>query len=219
MNQTNNASKRKRGPDHGNYKHGLGKSRDYDPLEYSKWKQAILMKYGYCCILTGQTTDLECHHLFSWYEAPALQYDVNNGVVLAKEVHHLCHKIYGHGQNTRAQFEEFCKNFYPNVTLPTQYGYLEPIVSKDLKDIVIAQAKRKKKELLELLKQRNHKLVTGNSFNSQDKIIVRCLSHGETFETTVTNYKRCKTGLHCCGKQSVIDFTSKRERKSDGTFK
>ncbi len=72
---------RKRGVEHGNYKHGFGKTRDYDSLQYSKWKQAVLLKYGYACILTGHTANLQCHHLFSWYEAPTLRYDVHNGVV------------------------------------------------------------------------------------------------------------------------------------------
>lgn len=45
---------RKRGSNHKNYKHGLGKSRDYDPLRYSAWKQGVLQKDNFCCFITGE---------------------------------------------------------------------------------------------------------------------------------------------------------------------
>jgi hypothetical protein len=108
--------------------------------------------------------------------------------------------------------------------LPSQYGNLDPSVCQDLKNKVMMQADRKKQELFALFKLRNHEHVTGittkwDSFNSQNYITVRCLIHNQTFQTKVTNYKRSKKGLPCCGKQSVIDLASKRQRHSDGTFK
>jgi hypothetical protein len=55
-------------------------------------------------------------------------------------------------------------------------------------------------ELLALIQSRQHELVAGVYLNSSSSITIRCLIHGQTYTTTPTNYKKCKTGLPCCGK-------------------
>jgi hypothetical protein len=54
---------RKKGEAHGNWRHGCGKSRSYDPTQYAAWKEAVLKNGGFCCLVTGKTNNLTCHHL------------------------------------------------------------------------------------------------------------------------------------------------------------
>lgn len=56
---------RKHGTDHALYVHGLGKSREYDPKKHAAWKEGVLRAGGFRCVVTGKTTDLNCHHLNS----------------------------------------------------------------------------------------------------------------------------------------------------------
>jgi len=62
-------------------------------------------------------------------------------------------------------------------------------------------------KLNKLITWRNHELVSGEYLNASSPITVRCLIHNVTNKTTVTNYKRCKTGLSCCGKQKQSEAT------------
>jgi hypothetical protein len=68
--------------------------------------------YNRTCVLTGAKTKLECHHLDSWNQAIDRRHDLKNGVLIAHEVHEAFHQTYGYGNNTEAQFSEFCKNRY-----------------------------------------------------------------------------------------------------------
>lgn len=73
---------RKRGYQHGNWKHGFGKTRDWDTTKYSAWKEAVLRNGYFCCFVTGQTTNLTCHHLNSWNWCKEGRYDPLNEMVL-----------------------------------------------------------------------------------------------------------------------------------------
>lgn len=61
-------------------------------------------------------------------------------------------------------------------------------------------------ELFSLIQSRNHALVSGFYQNKDSIFTIRCLVHDETYTTTATNYKRCKTGLSCCGKVNQSNF-------------
>jgi hypothetical protein len=56
---------RKKGEAHGNWKGGDGRTRDYDSKKYSAWKEAVLRRHNFCCVVTGATKDLACHHINS----------------------------------------------------------------------------------------------------------------------------------------------------------
>ena len=78
----------------------------------------VLEKNEYTCFLSGQVGgNLNVHHLngYNWDKEHRL--DFNNVVVLTEEIHKLFHNIYGRGDNTREQFEEFAKN-YKNNNIP-----------------------------------------------------------------------------------------------------
>lgn len=89
---------RKKGEAHGNWKGGDSRTRDYDPLKYSAWKETVLRRHNFRYIVTGATKDLACHHINSWDWCVEGRYDEQNGVVLTKEIHLKFHKIYAEGK-------------------------------------------------------------------------------------------------------------------------
>ena len=192
---------RKKGEAHGNWKGGDSRTRDYDSLKYNAWKEAVLKRYNFRCIVTGATKDLACHHLNSWDWCVEGRYDALNGVVLTKEIHNKFHKIYGQGQNTIEQFQLFLStNFNIAIDLQ-QHGNHEPsLTTEQMQELQQTRAARLHKELVILIKSRQHELISGVYENASSPINIRCLIHGKTYLTTATNYKRCKTGLSCCGK-------------------
>ncbi len=57
---------RKNVEEHGNWKHGFGKSRSYDTKKYAAWREAVLRNGNFRCFVTNETKNLNCHHLNSW---------------------------------------------------------------------------------------------------------------------------------------------------------
>lgn len=104
--------KKKFGENHPRFKGGYGRDKKTrSTLDYC-WMNGIKKLYNRTCVLTGAKTKLECHHLDSWNQAIDRRHDLKNGVLIAHEVHEAFHKTYGYGNNTEAQFSEFCKNRY-----------------------------------------------------------------------------------------------------------
>ena len=58
--------------------------------------------------------------------------------------------------------------------------------------------------------ENGHKYVEGTYENQSSKLVVYCTTHGCSITTTFNNYRRCKTGLTCCGKKSVSEKLSGR---------
>jgi len=44
---------RKKGKDHGNWRGGDSRTRDYDSLKYGAWKEAVLRRCNFHCVVTG----------------------------------------------------------------------------------------------------------------------------------------------------------------------
>ncbi len=64
------------------------------------------------CEVTGEKTDdLVIHHLYSFNTHPELGNDPANMVRIKTEIHNDFHNIYGRGNNTPEQWEEFVENF------------------------------------------------------------------------------------------------------------
>lgn len=55
---------------------------------------------------------------------------------------------------------------------------------------------------LELIESRNHEFVSGNYENKLSQLEVYCPLHNILHKTNFDNYRRSKTGLPCCGKDS-----------------
>lgn len=170
---------RKSEPAHGLYKHGKGKSRDYDPKLLSAWKEAVLRQYNFKCFISQETKNLEAHHLESWNSAPDKHYDISNGIILKREIHQEFHTNFGKGWNTRAQFEYFTKEKYSITHFPWQHGNHDPIFT--VKEIFVYQAlqqEKKQTEFFELLKSRQHKLICAkNGLTAKVMVIIYCEKH------------------------------------------
>lgn len=68
----------------------------------------VLKRDNYTCQCCGQyNDDLEAHHLDSWDNYKDKRFDDTNGTTLCKTCHKNFHSIYGYGDNTKKQYEEW----------------------------------------------------------------------------------------------------------------
>jgi len=78
--------------------------------EYRDWIKSVFERDKYTCQLTGiKGKKLSAHHLYSWDKNKEKRLDINNGITILKELHDEFHNIYGRGNNTPEQFEDYKK--------------------------------------------------------------------------------------------------------------
>ena len=76
--------------------------------EYHQWRKSVFVRDRYtcqCCSKVGY--NLNAHHKDGWNWCIEKRLDVDNGVTLCSDCHKEFHSIYGKGNNTSQQFEEF----------------------------------------------------------------------------------------------------------------
>lgn len=111
---------KKRGEDHYKWNPSLTdedrkhNSSRLTQLGYKKWRGSVLSKCNNKCIICGEKktklNKLVPHHLNSWNTHVDQRLDVNNGVAVCEHHHKEFHSIYGFGNNTKEQFEEYMNN-------------------------------------------------------------------------------------------------------------
>lgn len=129
------------GENHHSWKGGITPINEYLRTHINKWKRDSLEYYGNKCVITGKKTNLVHHltgfdyivsKLFEETKLPIyeeiseysedelklladtcldLHYQYGYGVPLTEEIHKKFHAIYGYGNNTKEQFEEFKQNY------------------------------------------------------------------------------------------------------------
>jgi hypothetical protein len=63
---------------------------------------------NYTCQLTHKTNvDLDVHHIESWNRNEKKRFDPNNLITLDKRIHVWFHQLFGYGNNTKKQLDEF----------------------------------------------------------------------------------------------------------------
>ena len=90
--------------------------------EYYTFKKEVLARDNYKCVCCGKNYDLKVHHLDGYDKFPKKRLDPSNAVTLCKNCHKNFHLIYGRGNNTKEQFEEW-------------FGSVKNIVSKDIPNL------------------------------------------------------------------------------------
>ena len=72
------------------------------------WRTNIYTRDNYTCqICAKHGVNLNAHHLNAWKSFPEQRFDLDNGVTLCVDCHKEFHKMYGRGDNTREQFDEY----------------------------------------------------------------------------------------------------------------
>lgn len=78
---------------------------------YGIFIQGVYKRDDYTCQYCGERSgDLKAHHLDSYDWCRGKRTDVDNGVTLCGRCHKLFHSMYGFGDNTKQQFDEFMRN-------------------------------------------------------------------------------------------------------------
>lgn len=76
-------------------------------VEYRAWREKVLERDDYKCVLCGSEDRLDAHHKDGYKWCIDKRVDVDNGATLCRLHHKLLHSIYGSGSNTREQYEEY----------------------------------------------------------------------------------------------------------------
>ncbi|NJO18641.1 MAG: HNH endonuclease [Thioploca sp.] len=92
-----------------------------DDFLYLRWAREIKQKNHYTCEICGRRgIELNAHHLNAWASFPDERYDISNGTCLCRDHHEMFHDIYGKGENTKEQFEEF-RNLIQSLQIEAKY--------------------------------------------------------------------------------------------------
>lgn len=92
--------------------------------EYKEWRLKVYERDKYTCQCCGDNKghNLNAHHLDSHDWAIDKRTDVDNGITLCDICHTDFHKLYGYGDNTREEFEEYMQDILEDSIILTNYN-------------------------------------------------------------------------------------------------
>lgn len=88
---------------------GRSYKQGHSTTEIEEWRNKVFARDNYTCQCCGydKGKKLNAHHLNSKNMFPEQIYIVENGITLCKNCHKEFHHLYGYGNNTKEQFENF----------------------------------------------------------------------------------------------------------------
>jgi hypothetical protein len=99
--------------------------------QYKDWKEKVLQRDGYRCVISGIVADLEAHHVYQKAEdfSPEKAFEVDNGKTVTKKIHTRLHQLATEGITTTEHMEQ------------VKGEWINGIIDKE-----IAQSRKKRKE-------------------------------------------------------------------------
>lgn len=95
---------------------------------------AVKKRDHFTCIICEQRgIELHSHHLNSWDVYIDERFDLDNGVCLCRQCHENFHEIYGKGNNTSVQFEEY-KQFCRSIIKHSEKQVKLDLIVKEITD-------------------------------------------------------------------------------------
>ena len=80
--------------------------------DITSWRKSVFEQDNYVCQCCGRVGgELRAHHKDGYNWCIERRYDVSNGATLCKKCHKAFHLVYGKGDNTESQYEEWIKNY------------------------------------------------------------------------------------------------------------
>lgn len=81
-------------------------------LDYINWRRQVYERDGYSCLCCKDKSggNLNAHHLDGFNWCVEKRTDVGNGVTLCNKCHTDFHRVYGYGDNTHEQYDEWIRN-------------------------------------------------------------------------------------------------------------
>ena len=85
----------------------LQRKKDRKLKENRDFVKSVLDRDKYKCSCCGSNVDLVVHHLDGYNIDEEKRFDVTNGITLCKNCHKNFHSLYGYGDNTKEQYEDW----------------------------------------------------------------------------------------------------------------
>jgi len=105
------AGKKRSGKNHPNYNHNVTddqRVKDRRSHEYTQWRQSVIKRDLLICQVCSEgDVKIVAHHIDGYLANPYLRYETSNGVTMCVSCHKKFHSIFGNGNNTRDQYDEF----------------------------------------------------------------------------------------------------------------
>lgn len=80
----------------------------FDDPKFIKWAKLVKERDGFTCQVCNKTgVYLNAHHKYSWDKFVDLRYKIDCGVTLCSKCHTFFHDIFGYGNNTEDQFNQY----------------------------------------------------------------------------------------------------------------